>query len=79
MTRSALAAVLLCAILAGCSSKSPSNNTLTSPPGIDRSPLLNQVTSCDQLQTAIADALVVEMESTLKQIQDSDYYIGVGG
>ena len=78
MNRSALAAVLLCAILAGCSSSS-NNNSLTSPPGIDRSPLLNQVTSCDQLQTAIADALVTEMESELRQIEDSDFYIGVGG
>jgi uncharacterized secreted protein with C-terminal beta-propeller domain len=77
MTRSVLAAVLLCAVLAGCSSSS--SNDLPSQPGIDRSPLLNQVTSCDQLQTAIADALVLEMQSELKQIQDSDYYIGVGG
>jgi uncharacterized secreted protein with C-terminal beta-propeller domain len=78
MTRSALATVLLCAVLAGCSSSS-SSNTLPSQAGVDRSPLLNQVTSCDQLQTAIADALVLEMKSELKQIQDSDYYIGVGG
>ena len=79
MIRSVLAAVLLCAVLAGCSSSSSSNNGVPSPPGIDRSPLLNQVTSCNQLETAIEDALVLEMKSTIEQIRKNDSYIGVGG
>jgi len=77
MTRSALAAVILCLVLAGCSS-SPSN-ALPNPQGIDRSPLLTQVTSCGQLETAIEDALVLEMKSTIEQIRKNDSYIGVGG
>jgi uncharacterized secreted protein with C-terminal beta-propeller domain len=78
MTRCTLAAVLLCAILTSCSSGS-SSNALPQPPGIDRSPLLHQVTSCGQLETAIEDALVLEMKSSIEQIRKSDYYIGVGG
>ncbi|HUM13613.1 MAG TPA: beta-propeller domain-containing protein [Myxococcaceae bacterium] len=77
MTRSALAALLLC-ILAGCSS-SPSGNAVPTPLGINRNPLLTQVTSCGQLETAIEDALVLEMKSNLEQIRKSDYYIGFGG
>ena len=78
MTRSAVATVLLSAVLAGCSSSS-GNNALPTPQGIDRSPLLTQVTSCGQLETAIEDALVLEMRSSLEQIRKSDYYIGEGG
>ncbi|HVP59698.1 MAG TPA: beta-propeller domain-containing protein [Myxococcaceae bacterium] len=77
MTRSALAALFLC-VLAGCSSSS-SSNPVPTPVGIDRSPLLRQVTGCGQLETAIEDALVLEMKSSLEQIRKSDYYIGVGG
>ena len=78
MTRPVLAAVILCAVLVGCSSSSPSNG-IPAPPGIDRSPLLTQVTSCGQLETAIEDALVLEMKSQIEQIRKSDYYIGGGG
>ncbi|HZW89635.1 MAG TPA: beta-propeller domain-containing protein, partial [Myxococcaceae bacterium] len=78
MTRFVLAAVLLCAVLAGCSSSSSSNG-LPQPIGIDRNPLLHQVTSCNQLETAIEDSLVLEMKSTIEQIRKADYYIGVGG
>jgi len=77
MTRSALAALLL-SILAGCSSSS-SSNTVPTPVGVDRHPLLTQVTSCGQLETAIEDALVLQMKSSLEQIRKGDYYIGVGG
>ncbi|HEY1333922.1 MAG TPA: beta-propeller domain-containing protein, partial [Myxococcaceae bacterium] len=77
MTRLALATVLVSAVLAGCSSSG--NNPLPSPEGIDRSPLLTQVTSCNQLETAIEDALVLEMKSSLEQIRKSDYFIGGGG
>jgi len=78
MTRSILAALLLCAVLAGCHSNSSSNG-VPPPPGVDRNPLLTQVTSCNQLETAIEDAVVLSMKSQLRQIQQSDYYIGVGG
>jgi len=77
MPRSALAAVVVCAVVAGCSGSS--SNGLPSPEGIDRSPLLTQVTSCAQLETAIEDALVLEMKSSLEQIRKSDYFIGGGG
>ena len=77
MTRSALAALLFC-VLAGCSSSS-SSNAVPTPVGIDRNPLLTQVTSCGQLETAIEDALVLEMKSSLEQIRKGDYYIGTGG
>ncbi|HZX40590.1 MAG TPA: hypothetical protein VFE93_02050, partial [Myxococcaceae bacterium] len=73
MTRSALAALLL-SILAGCSSSS-SSNTVPTPVGVDRHPLLTQVTSCGQLETAIEDALVLQMKSSLEQIRKGDYYI----
>ena len=78
MTRFVLVALILCAVLAGCSSGSSSNG-LFNPQGIDRSPLLTQVTSCGQLETAIEDALVLEMKSTIEQIRKNDSYIGVGG
>jgi hypothetical protein len=78
MIRPAVATVLLSAVLAGCSSSS-GNNALPTPQGIDRSPLLTQVTSCGQLETAIEDALVLEMRSSLEQIRKSDYFIGEGG
>ena len=78
ITRFAVATVLLCAVLAGCSSSS-GNNAVPTPQGIDRSPLLTQVTSCGQLETAIEDALVLEMKSGLEQIRKSDYFIGEGG
>jgi uncharacterized secreted protein with C-terminal beta-propeller domain len=78
MTRFVLAAVLLSAVLAGCSSDSGSNGVPT-PRGIDRSPLLTQVTSCSQLETAIEDALVLEMKSSLEQLRKYDYYIGDRG
>lgn len=76
MTRPSLAALLF--FLAACSSAS-SNNPLPTPTGIDRSPLLNQVKSCGQLETAIEDALVLQMKSTLEQIRKSDVYIGGDG
>lgn len=76
MTRSALVALLLC-VLAGCSSSSSTG--LPSQPGVDRTPLLKQVTSCAQLETAIEDTLVLQMKSTIEQIRKSDVYIGVGG
>ena len=78
MTRFVLVALTLCAVLAGCSSSSSSNG-LPNPQGIDRNPLLTQVTSCGQLETAIEDALVLEMKSTIEQIRKNDSYIGVGG
>ena len=78
MTRSVLAAVLLSAVLTGCSSDSGSSGVPT-PRGIDRSPLLTQVTSCSQLETAIEDALVLEMKSSLEQLRKYDYYIGDWG
>ncbi|HET9035025.1 MAG TPA: beta-propeller domain-containing protein, partial [Myxococcaceae bacterium] len=78
MTRSVLAAVLLSAVLAGCSSDSGSNG-VPSPRGIDRNPLLTQVTSCGQLETAIEDALVLEMKSSIEQLRKYDYYIGDRG
>ena len=77
MTRSCLFALLL-SLLAGCSSSTPDNNVF-SPLGVDRNPLLTQVTSCNQLETAIEDSLVLEMKSTLEQIRQSNYYIGVAG
>ena len=52
---------------------------MPTPQGIDRSPLLTQVTSCGQLETAIEDALVLEMKSRPEQIRKSDYFIGEGG
>ncbi len=76
MTRSALAALLLC-LLAACSSSS--SNPVPTPLGVDRSPRLTQVTSCGQLEKAIEDALVLEMKSNIEQIRKGDYYIGVGG
>jgi len=76
MTRSALAAPLLF-LLAGCSSSS--SNPVPTPLGVDRSPRLTQVTSCGQLETAIEDALVLEMKSNIEQIRKGDVYIGVGG
>ncbi|HET6984252.1 MAG TPA: beta-propeller domain-containing protein [Myxococcaceae bacterium] len=78
MTRPVLVAVLLCAILAACSSSSSSNG-LPNPVGVDRNPLLHQVTSCNQLETAIEDALVLEEKTQIEQIRKSDYYIGYGG
>jgi uncharacterized secreted protein with C-terminal beta-propeller domain len=78
MTRPVLVAVLLSAVLAACSS-SPSSSGVPPPLGIDRNPLLTQVTSCNQLETAIEDALVLEMRSQIEQIRDGDYYIGYGG
>ncbi len=77
MTRPSLAAPLLCLLAAACSS-SPAGS-LPRNQGVDRSPLLTQVTSCGQLETAIEDALVLEMKSQIEQIRKSDYYIGVGG
>src|SRR4030095_15871482 len=71
MTRSVLAAVLLSAVLAGCSSDSGSNG-VPSPRGIDRNPLLTQVTSCGQLERAIEDALVLEMKSSIEQLRKYD-------
>ena len=76
MTRSALAAPLLC-LLAACSSSS--SNPVPTPLGVDRSPRLTQVTSCGQLEKAIEDALVLEMKSDIEQIRKGDVYIGVGG
>jgi len=78
MIRPVLVAVLLCAVLAACSS-SPSSNGVPSPLGIDQNPLLTQVTSCNQLETAIEDALVLAEKTQLEQIRQSDYYIGYGG
>ena len=78
MIRPVLVAVLLCAVLAACSS-SPSGNGVPSPLGIDRNPLLTQVTSCNQLETKIEDTLVLEMRSEIEQIRDNDFYIGYGG
>jgi len=75
MIRPSLAVLLL---LAACSSN-PSGNFVPNPQGVDRSPRLSQVTSCNQLETAIEDALVLEMKSTLEQIRKSDIYIARGG
>jgi uncharacterized secreted protein with C-terminal beta-propeller domain len=76
MTRASVAALLLC-LLAACSSGS--NNGVPAQLGVDRNPLLHQVTSCGQLENAIEDALVLQMKSTIEQIRRADYYIGYGG
>ena len=76
MTRPALLALLVCLVV-GCSSSS--GNNVPAPIGIDRSPRLTQVAGCGQLETAIEDALVLQMKSTIEQIRKSDYYLGVGG
>jgi uncharacterized secreted protein with C-terminal beta-propeller domain len=78
MIRPVLVAVLLCAVLAACSSSS-SGNGVPSPLDIDRNPLLTQVTSCSQLENKIEDTLVLEMRSEIEQIRDNDFYIGYGG
>jgi len=62
--------------LLGCSS-----NPRGVPPNsnVDRNPRLSQVTSCPQLETAIEDAVVLDMKSTLEQIRKGDGWIGRGG
>src|SRR5262249_24566192 len=68
-----LPCALLVGLIAACSSAP--NSSLPPSQGINRSPQLQQVTSCGQLETAIEDALVLQMKSTLEQIRKSDVYI----
>jgi hypothetical protein len=62
----ALAVVTLAASIA-CNRSTSSR--LPAPIGVDRSPHLTYATSCGELETAIEDALVLEMKSEIEQIR----------
>jgi uncharacterized secreted protein with C-terminal beta-propeller domain len=67
--------ILVLVVLAGCSS---SNSGLPSSE-VDRNPSLHQVTSCNQLENAIENSVVLEMKSTLEQLKTGWGWIGPGG
>ncbi len=68
MTRLLVVAIFL-ALSAACHRSSSSS--LPPQPGIDRSPHLSYAASCGALETAIEDALVLQMRSELEQIRKS--------
>jgi hypothetical protein len=65
--------ILVLAALAGCSS---SDSGLPNQNSVDRNPRLTQVTSCNQLEGAIEDALVLQMKSTIEQLKTGYGWVG---